>query len=884
MPRKGYAEKKRLRAGLPPVKPGKVGWVHGTKLKFFAAYKKDYLTAAELKKTGQFYDQMAHLYLEKYGYHTVWNDDLEDDADIADDVDPNEDVNSLSVEEAEMRAQYFTVLRNKIGAWYKAQYGGSVSKTAKPMTFKKLFDKPELGPPAPVKPRVLHYYSRRFYDEHIKDRVTARWAAVSARWAEHSRVERPPGVPAEKAPSLVAVRSTVTRAVWDGETEAFKKEVMAALKNEHDVAKEAYEKAVAGEAPTTPEARQIGLDNLAYYLQPFADNLHEHFGLNVTFMLAGPIPDRGGRIEVRSIHAGTTNGLVPRIWSDFDRAGFDAAQRSMVEFTHQCFTEAECRARSLNGMAMVQEDAVPAPPAGTPGSAVPNEQAEGATSPAQESAVHGPVPAQSVVPSLVPSLAEMLAHNELTTFDQPINPYLDSNPLPPNLYLDENPFPPDPYFDEEPFPSSLFPNLSDADLLSFGAAEPQVGKALAAEIAQLPENERAAYLGGLRQMDARAVEKENEAARTRLVMARLARGIPAEIVFEMSSDAEEDYDEAGPDQAQQGPDGAAGRMPESAPDANRSKEGVAPAPGGATPAPAPPPPHARLRPRPNGSLQRPEVHPDTEGPLRNGVQRAGANVEGGGTQPASGFWEAQDISKWDAELIKAFTAFGRGREWGGEGWERAVGLLVDLEQMWGFPAKGRLAMPVGDQRPGEVHGFIGSTRRWSVKVPLMSAVGPRGVEETFSCKWWGWWELIQPPARCIDGNEWKPPAEVDDEEGWEEIGKMHGRNGILMCLGALLWWGEGAAADKEGSSALLADWRLAVEDFSAVLAEVVKRGPSIDSEDETVAVAKEKPKKKAGPKKKAATPKASARPKRKAVTSSAGEKENERPKKRPRRT
>jgi hypothetical protein len=47
---------------------------------------------------------------------------------------------------------------------------------------------------------------------------------------------------------------------------------------------------------------------------------------------------RGQRLSAGSIHAGTSNGLTPRIWSDYDRGGFDAAQRSFVEFSHQCFS------------------------------------------------------------------------------------------------------------------------------------------------------------------------------------------------------------------------------------------------------------------------------------------------------------------------------------------------------------------------------------------------------------------------------------------------------------------------------------------------------------------------------------------------------------------
>jgi hypothetical protein len=54
---------------------------------------------------------MAHLYLEKYGYNTLWEGDLDDGQDVADDVDPDEDVDSLAAEEVESRSEYFKKLR-----------------------------------------------------------------------------------------------------------------------------------------------------------------------------------------------------------------------------------------------------------------------------------------------------------------------------------------------------------------------------------------------------------------------------------------------------------------------------------------------------------------------------------------------------------------------------------------------------------------------------------------------------------------------------------------------------------------------------------------------------------------------------------------------------
>jgi hypothetical protein len=122
--------------------------------------------------------------------------------------------------------------------WYNVNYGGSVEKTKGKVSFKTLFDKPELEPPAPVKPRILHFYSRRYYQTHVKERVTARWTAMS----------QLPDPPKE-----ITVRNAVTKECWLAEPEAFRAEVEAALENEHKTALEAYTTATSGEAPTTPE-------------------------------------------------------------------------------------------------------------------------------------------------------------------------------------------------------------------------------------------------------------------------------------------------------------------------------------------------------------------------------------------------------------------------------------------------------------------------------------------------------------------------------------------------------------------------------------------------------------------------------------------------------
>ncbi|KAJ7678417.1 hypothetical protein B0H14DRAFT_3536479 [Mycena olivaceomarginata] len=520
MPRAGTAARRRARQGKSPGKPGRTGWVHGTKLPFLEKHREEYLAAAEIKGTGAFYEKVAHLYLRRYGYHTPWDGDLDSDQDVASDVDADKDIDDLDPEEAATRTTYFKLLKGKIGTWYNTT-----------------------PPPAPKKLRIVHFYSRRFYHERVKDRVTARWAALS-------KLPNPP--------KEITVRNQVTKECWEAEDPAFQDEVRAALKSEHKAAQEAYATATSGEAPTTAEEYDIALNNAAYYLQPFADAAHKRYGMNVAILLCGPIPERGGRIEVRSIHAGTSNGLTPRVWSDYDRGGFDAAQRSFIEFSHQCFTEEECRARSLGGRPMAQDNkdednsprgaSQPMPIMSSPPPPPLQQTSESQTTqPGTQPPTSTMVPPSPEREGLAPS---QQAH---TLFDGLEQQHLQSGGEQlqsfdaPKLYFDG-------YGGSEDFMADPLGIGDDVDLskmlpsqMSLGdlPRQPKIGRALRAELARLSETEQEWEIAKLRMMTEEEVERQNEAAHDRLMFARLERGVPANIAFDLSSDPEDNGEDEG---------------------------------------------------------------------------------------------------------------------------------------------------------------------------------------------------------------------------------------------------------------------------------------------------------------------------------------------------
>ncbi|KAJ7747607.1 hypothetical protein B0H14DRAFT_3604655 [Mycena olivaceomarginata] len=187
----------------------------------------------------------------KYGYH------LADDQDLAEDVEdpPDEAVDEvvhdvMSPEEQEFCAQYTKKTCELIGAWYRAQYGSLLQsdKTAFQELFTGVLDG---APPKPQRGRLLHFYSRKFYDSRIKEDAEERMVSLTRR-AE---------LAGEAAPKRIDVIAKVTAECWEQETVEFQ-----------------------------------SFANTAFYLQPFIDAIQQQFGMCVTVLLAGPIGEWDGKI------------------------------------------------------------------------------------------------------------------------------------------------------------------------------------------------------------------------------------------------------------------------------------------------------------------------------------------------------------------------------------------------------------------------------------------------------------------------------------------------------------------------------------------------------------------------------------------------------------
>ncbi|KAJ7713870.1 hypothetical protein B0H16DRAFT_1809240 [Mycena metata] len=762
-----------------------------------------------------------------------WEGDLEDEDDVADDVDPDEDVNTLSAEEAEFRADYFSKLRTKIGVWYNSEFKTDLpTKRKKNLPFTKLFNKRELKPPAPVKMRTLHFYSRNFYTERVKPRVATRCQVL---W----RLPNPP--------KMITVRTMVTKEAWWAETQEFREEVELALAKEYETARKAYEMAVSGETPTTPEEFSVALNNAGYYIQPFADAIHDRFGMNVVVMLCGPIPDHGGRIEVRSVHSGTTNGLVPRIWSDFDRGGFDIAQRSFVDFTHHCFTDEECRSRALSGNVGAEGDDEGASALG-PDDAHPsgNEDKEDAApiDPAHPS-TNTPTP---------PTPGSDLAVQGVRAPVDPVPTFTFPDTQAPTFT----------------FPNPQAPTFTFPDTQASTFLDTQASSVLDTQTPTLTEEEYAtliAQAGG-----------EGQWVNEGKFDVGSSGGASSESLFDPAAYMEngwlvgskEDGGGSGPSDGLRfghllelppllGPDisGGGGELAGSNTGAGGVDAAVLTA---ADPKVADAPPvvdvdaaggKGKERPKPKpmycralaksveeAVLERPEVNPDAEGPLNaEGAKKQVAKdvtvtaaeekdgeeeVEGGGNDGEGGVWEEEDMTAWPEELKYAYAGFERGQVWGGEVWKVCVDVLIAVERAQGFRAKGWLSAPTSEH-PVEIPDFMRYAHRWDKPLALSSEIGPTANEGSMADRWWNWWTTVQPASRMQAGGKLKLAERVPVVE-WEDLGKMSGRNGVLLYVGALLWWGELAVDDVVNALRLAAESTTSAANKSADAKPTADRG------------------------------------------------------------
>ena len=179
----------------------------------------------------------------------------------------------------------------------------------------------------------------------------------------------------------------------------------------------------------------------------------------------------------------------------------------------------------------------------------------------------------------------------------------------------------------------------------------------------------------------------------------------------------------------------------------------------------------------------------------------------------------EDTSGWPAHMVDAKTyltqeAAGvneisvvKARDWG-DGWIGCVQEFVDFQRRANFPDTGPSFPPATDVRPVQIATWMKNRRPWKdVEID---------DKEAFGQQWWAWWSSLQPDSRIRKD---KPTTDMD----WSKLQKP-GKNGFLLIMLALVWWGVASNRDGEWSRAV-ADVKDVLQCMREAVQESDKRGP-----------------------------------------------------------
>lgn len=151
----------------------------------------------------------------------------------------------------------------------------------------------------------------------------------------------------------------------------------------------------------------------------------------------------------------------------------------------------------------------------------------------------------------------------------------------------------------------------------------------------------------------------------------------------------------------------------------------------------------------------------------------------------------------------------RKRNWG-DAWLACLREFIEFQRRTGFLDTGPCFPPSTNIRPPEIAAWMKNGRRWK-DMELVD-------HEKFGRQWWAWWLSLQPSSR--NGDE---PALPTVDMDWSQLRKP-GKNGFLLLMISLVWWGK--ASNARGG------WLSAVVEVTNVL-RCLQVGPGMTINSDT---------------------------------------------------
>ncbi|CDO74328.1 hypothetical protein BN946_scf184348.g3 [Trametes cinnabarina] len=296
-------------------------WATGRKLKFLESHIEGFKEADLLGQTSAFYSKVTAIWL------CMWGWDLPMDNDAVPTVEnPPEDAirtvlnhDGLSTDEIQQRKKVYRELRERIQRWFR-YHGKKSLKSQQVDHFAKLLaDFAESTTKAPRRYTPFIGINGATTSSPIPDKLR------------------------------LALSNQVAQRLYDAEGDDFKAHLLQEAEEDYQRRLAEHKASAASRSlPKTAEEFHNELQVAGHWLKPFLEHVSRRLGMNVSLFLAGPIGDSGGEVGVRSIHVGESNGLLQKLWPDFDSATHAVVTKSMIKFARTCFSADECRARALS--------------------------------------------------------------------------------------------------------------------------------------------------------------------------------------------------------------------------------------------------------------------------------------------------------------------------------------------------------------------------------------------------------------------------------------------------------------------------------------------------------------------------------------------------------
>ncbi|KAJ7181399.1 hypothetical protein C8R43DRAFT_941243 [Mycena crocata] len=340
--------------------PGRASKFQGEKLEWLLAWEDEWRTTDD---RGAFYNKVTKLFCQRYGYDLAFEVNIEGSLDDWIPVDRKAGLSGdLLIAENDFQEDKRAALRTILANWYRHKFKGKRLHGAALGQILKTMLGMAGSAARPRRKTPVAFYSHKYYVTRVKDKFDAVWAAAKGALPQTARI---------------SMCQEYVKACLEGESAEFKAKLEEDADEEHAAAMRKYK-----ETHTTVAKTAEAYHEYAHYLLlltrwPLADALAEYTGMHVAILMVGPVGEQRGEIRLRSVFSDTTPGQISKVWGQFERDAFTAAEASLTRYGRRFFSKEECRARAwppleCEGLISMETDTDPLPaPNATPSHSLP---------------------------------------------------------------------------------------------------------------------------------------------------------------------------------------------------------------------------------------------------------------------------------------------------------------------------------------------------------------------------------------------------------------------------------------------------------------------------------------------------------------------------------